>query len=69
MCTELLTSVVDRAGSCDSTTISGVGCALCDLMSMAVLNNQAELYMHTSDYQRSIVNLDYLIGLLASSSS
>jgi hypothetical protein len=69
MCTELLASVVDRAASCDSTTISGVGCALCDLMSMAVLNNQAEMYIHTLDYQRSIVNLDYLIVLAASSSS
>jgi hypothetical protein len=69
MCTELLASVVDRAGSCAGTTISGVGCALCDLMSMAVLNNQAEMYIHALDYQRSIVNLEYLIVLSASSSS
>jgi hypothetical protein len=66
MCAQLLSIASSRP---DDIPITGLGNAICDLMTMAILNNQAEINLNAMDYQQSIVRLEYLIELSSSSIS
>jgi hypothetical protein len=66
MCSRLLSYVSARPDEESGFQITGPGCAVCDLMRMAVLNNQAEICMRLPDYQQAMVRLDLLIQLSSS---
>jgi hypothetical protein len=64
MCAQLLCIASSRPVD---IPITGLGNAICDLMTMALLNNQAEINLNAMDYQQSILRLQYLAELSSSS--
>lgn len=58
MCDRLLAIVGARP--CDSQ-LTSTGCAICDLMYMGSLNNQAKIYMDAMDYDNSALFLNHLL--------
>jgi hypothetical protein len=66
MCSQLLSYGNALPDEESGYQITGPGYAVCDLIRMAVLNNQAEICTGLADYQHAVVHLDLLIQLSSS---
>ena len=78
MCNQLLSNAAEQVDGANAASLSsssssppppvrvrGIGKAMYDLMTMAVVNNQADLVSDTVDHQLSLVHMDRLVQVAA----
>lgn len=68
MCHQLLTNALEQIdlvaeASSASLAVKDIGRAMIDLINMATVNNQAQLFVNTVDHQLTFLHVDHLVDL------